>query len=173
MGAVLCHSRSVVGVRAGSERESGYARFKSLYHAVTAIAERIDRQLLDKAQIGIADFEALDNVGRAEEGRLRLVDLARALVVSPSSATRITARLESREYVERQPSALDRRETFIAITPGGTAKLREARKFLLDAVEAHSAPLCADRAPSLDEFLALSNAEGSERAQGKSAAKSS
>jgi DNA-binding MarR family transcriptional regulator len=163
----------VVGVRAGSERESGYARFKSLYHAVTAIAERIDRQLLDRAQIGIADFEALDNVGRAEEGRLRLVDLARALVVSPSSATRITDRLESRQYVERQPSSLDRRETFIAITPDGSAKLNEARKFLLDAVETYSGPLCADRAPSLDEFLAMANPNGAERSHGKSAARSS
>jgi DNA-binding MarR family transcriptional regulator len=162
----------VVGVRAGSERESGYARFKSLYHAVTAIAERIDRQLLDKAQIGIADFEALDNVGRADEGRLRLVDLARALVVSPSSATRITDRLEGRQFVERQPSPLDRRETFIAITPGGSTKLREARKYLLDAVEAHSGALCADRAPSLDEFLAMVNADSGGRVQGRAASKS-
>lgn len=61
-------------------------------------------------------------------GPTRLADLAEALTVSPSTATRMCDRLVRKSLVSRTRDELDRREVKLAITPLG-------RKVVADVIE--------------------------------------
>jgi DNA-binding MarR family transcriptional regulator len=61
-------------------------------------------------------------------GPTRLADLAEALTVSPSTATRMCDRLVRKNLVSRTRDELDRREVKLAITPLG-------RKVVADVIE--------------------------------------
>ncbi|HTZ09427.1 MAG TPA: MarR family transcriptional regulator [Acidimicrobiales bacterium] len=61
-------------------------------------------------------------------GPRRLADLADALGVSPSTATRMCDRLVRKELVSRRRDELDRREVKLAITPAG-------RRIVADVVQ--------------------------------------
>ncbi len=52
-------------------------------------------------------------------GECRLGDLAEALDIRPSSATRLCGRLEAKELITRTPSEQSRRELCVALTPTG------------------------------------------------------
>jgi len=64
----------------------------------------------------------------AYEGPRRLADLAEALNVSPSTATRMCDRLVRKDLVSRTRDELDRREVKLTITPAG-------RKIVADVIE--------------------------------------
>jgi DNA-binding MarR family transcriptional regulator len=140
-------------------RELGYARLSALRRAVSTIAERLERQLTELTEIGLSEFEALDLIERSPAVGLRMIDLATAMLLSPSSVTRITDRLEDRHFVERHSSSVDRREFHIVLTAAGKAKIEAARPFLLEAIPVHAAPLSAEQAPNIDEFLSLMAAQ--------------
>jgi DNA-binding MarR family transcriptional regulator len=64
-------------------------------------------------------------LARAEEGRMRRVDLAEEMVLSPSGITRMLNRLEKAGLVEKDACDTDARVTYAALTEEGAAKVRE------------------------------------------------
>ena len=74
----------------------------------------------------INDYEALLHLARAEERRMRRVDLAERLLLTASGVTRLLDGLEQAGYVDRDSCARDRRVTYAVLTDAGLAKLREA-----------------------------------------------
>lgn len=58
-------------------------------------------------------------------GRQKAVDLADALGVNPSTATRAVDRLLTAGLVDRRPNPQSRRETHISLTPSGERIVRE------------------------------------------------
>jgi DNA-binding MarR family transcriptional regulator len=76
----------------------------------------------------INDYEALLHLARAEERRMRRVDLAERLILTASGVTRLLDGLEEAGYVDRAACASDRRVTYAVLTQAGVAKLREASK---------------------------------------------
>jgi len=56
---------------------------------------------------------------------MRAADLAEALAVSPSTATRLCDRLVRAQQVTRTASAEDRREVRLSLTPAGLTRVRE------------------------------------------------
>ena len=74
----------------------------------------------------INDYEALYVLSRAEGQRMRRVDLARRLLLTPSGVTRLLEGLEEAGLVERASCKEDLRVTYAQLTEAGAAKLEAA-----------------------------------------------
>ena len=61
-------------------------------------------------------------------------DLARQLVISPSSATELVDRLVERQWVERRPHPADRRAVLIRLTPEARAQADQVRQLIMAGV---------------------------------------
>ena len=87
----------------------------------------------------------------ASRGPQRLGDLADALAINPSSATRVCDRLVAKRLVKRQRADSDRREVRLVLSPTGRALVDEVTKRrrediaeLVDAIDDdHRGPLVA------------------------------
>jgi DNA-binding MarR family transcriptional regulator len=84
----------------------------------------------------INDYEALLHLARAEEGRMRRVDLAEKLLLTASGVTRLLDGLEASGLVERASCASDRRVTYAVLTETGRTKLQEASESHVAGVRA-------------------------------------
>jgi DNA-binding MarR family transcriptional regulator len=103
-------------------------------HATTTRA--LSAELVAEHGLTINDYEALLRLARAEDKRMRRVDLAGALLLTASGVTRLLDGLERAGFVERATCASDRRVVYAVLTPAGRAKLREASGSHLAAVQA-------------------------------------
>jgi len=91
-------------------------------------------QLCADHDLTINDYEALLHLSRAEGQRLRRVDLAERLLLTPSGVTRLLEGLERAGLVEKAVCQSDARVTYAALTDAGRATLAEASASHLDAV---------------------------------------
>lgn len=91
-------------------------------------------QLVAEHGLTINDYEALLHLARADEGRMRRVDLAERLILTASGVTRLLDGLERAGWVERASCASDRRVTYAVLTAPGRAKLEEASDSHLNGV---------------------------------------
>jgi len=85
-------------------------------------------QLVAQHGLTINDYEALLHLARAEDGRMRRVDLAERLILTASGVTRLLDGLEAAGLVERASCDSDRRVTYAVLTEAGRTKLRQASK---------------------------------------------
>jgi len=85
-------------------------------------------QLVAQHGLTINDYEALLHLARAEDGRMRRVDLAELLILPASGVTRLLDGLEAAGLVERASCDSDRRVTYAVLTEAGRTKLRQASK---------------------------------------------
>ena len=102
--------------------------------AHAAITRQLDRELVAEHGLTINDFEALLRLARADDRRLRRVDLAAELLLTASGVTRLLDGLERAGFVERATCASDRRVVYAVLTDAGRAKLEEASKSHVAAV---------------------------------------
>jgi DNA-binding MarR family transcriptional regulator len=93
-------------------------------HATTT--RRFNAQLVADHGLTLNDYEALLHLARADGRRLRRVDLAQSVLLTPSGITRLLEGLERAGYVERATCESDARVTYAQLTEDGLAKLREA-----------------------------------------------
>lgn len=94
----------------------------------------LSAQLVEEHGLTINDYECLLHLSRAEEGRMRRVDLADQLILTASGVTRLLEGLERAGFVERASCASDRRVTYAVLTAAGRAKLQEASESHLAGV---------------------------------------
>ena len=92
-------------------------------------------QLEAEHGLTINGYEALLHLSRAEEGRMRRIDLAGELVLTASGVTRLLDGLEGVGLVERGSCETDRRVTYAILTEAGAARLREASESHIAAVK--------------------------------------
>jgi DNA-binding MarR family transcriptional regulator len=92
--------------------------------ALVAVAAR---SLADLAEdVTLPQYRAL--VELAARGPQRLADLATALGVDPSTATRMCDRLVRKQLVQRRRISADRRGVRISLTPAGRALVEEVTR---------------------------------------------
>jgi DNA-binding MarR family transcriptional regulator len=92
----------------------------------SGLTRQLNAQLLQQHGLTINDFEVLVLLNGAEEQAMRRVDIAEAVVLSPSGVTRLLKGLESSGWVEKRACATDARVTYASLTESGQAKLDEA-----------------------------------------------
>jgi DNA-binding MarR family transcriptional regulator len=92
-------------------------------HATTT--RLVNARLQAEHGLTINDYEALQMLSCAEDHRMRRVDLARRLVLTPSGVTRLLEGLERAGLVERTACPVDLRVAYAQLTDAGLAKLGE------------------------------------------------
>ena len=91
--------------------------------AHSAMTRSFNAQLQSTAGMTVTDFEVLRRLADAEGGRMRRVDLAPAVGLTPSGITRLLDGLEAAGVVCKEHCASDARVTYAAITPDGRRAL--------------------------------------------------
>ncbi len=91
-------------------------------------------QLQTDHGLTVNEYEALLLLSHAEGGRLRRVDLAASLQLTPSGVTRLLDGLRERELVEKGGCPSDARVTYAVLTDAGAGRLREASCSHLSAI---------------------------------------
>lgn len=85
--------------------------------------------------MSLAWFEVLLQLRREPGGRLKMNQVADAIVHSTGGTTRLIDRLEESGLVERQSCPSDRRAIHVAITPEGNRRLDEALAVHVDYLD--------------------------------------
>jgi len=100
--------------------------FLGIRRAVALWEARADAELGAVHGLGLSDFAALHHLGQAANDKLRRVDLAQRLALTPSGVTRLLAPLERRGIVTREEGGHDARATFAVLTRSGRALVKDA-----------------------------------------------
>ncbi|HEX2382209.1 MAG TPA: MarR family transcriptional regulator [Acidimicrobiales bacterium] len=81
-----------------------------------------------EAESGLTNqwFEILLRLARSPGGRLRMTDLARQVVITPSGLTRSIDRMEEAGMVRREACSSDRRVFYAVLTPKGRRRIEGA-----------------------------------------------
>jgi DNA-binding MarR family transcriptional regulator len=110
------------------EQGSAVEAFVRLLRGHASVTRELSAQLVADHGLTLNDYEALLLLARAEDRRMRRVDLAQQLILTPSGVTRLLDGLERAGYVDRDSCASDRRVTYAVLTEAGLTKLRDASK---------------------------------------------
>jgi DNA-binding MarR family transcriptional regulator len=100
--------------------------FAMLLRAQAVTTRELSATLLTEHGLTINDFEALLVLSSAPDQRLKRVELARRLLLTPSGVTRLLEGLEDAGLVERAACESDLRVTYAQLTDGGREKLADA-----------------------------------------------
>nr|WP_250971835.1 MarR family transcriptional regulator [Streptomyces sp. RKAG290] len=85
----------------------------------------------------MAEYDVLHHLAQASGGRLRMRDLADALLYTTSGITRLLDRMTSAGLVMREASATDRRVVYAEITAAGRTRFRQAARTHLAGIQKH------------------------------------
>jgi DNA-binding MarR family transcriptional regulator len=127
-----------------------------------ATLRELDRRLDEEHRISVSEFDVLITLTNADGQRLRMTDLADAVMFSSGGVTRLIGRLEGRGLVLREPDPSDARGSLAVLTAAGAQRLAAAR-LTHDAVidEIIGAPLTTARvktfARTLDQLASARN----------------
>jgi len=140
--------------------------FVRLLRVHASVTRQLSAQLQAEHGLTINDYEALLLLSRADGRRMRRVDLASTLLLTPSGVTRLLDGLEAAGLVERVLCDSDRRVAYAALTDAGHARLEAASASHVAAVralfEAHLAP---EELAQLTELLGRLPAAGAPGAE--------
>ena len=77
-----------------------------------------DRRLDLEHRISAREFDVLINLDNAPAARLRMTELANAVMLSSGGLTRLVGRLEERGFVQRDQDTVDARAFHAKLTDG-------------------------------------------------------
>ncbi len=140
---------------AGSSRltRAQLRSWRAFLRAHAEVNRRLEADLLAAHQIPLAWYDVLVQLVEAPGHRLRMTDLAGAVLISRSGLTRLVDRLVAEGLVRRERAEDDARGTFAVMTDEGYARLRAATPTHLRGVASY----VVDRM-SPDQLSALGDA---------------
>ena len=118
--------------------------FGLLLETNARLSRSLGLELEAQCELPLPWFDVLLQLRRSPEGRLKMNEIADAIVHSSGGTTRLIDRLESAGYVTRQLCPNDRRAIFVAISSEGNKKLDEALNVHLDYLEDNLANRLSD-----------------------------
>lgn len=127
---------SVTGHRLGA--------WRAFLEAYSHITDVLARELRDEEELPLTWYDVLVHLSEAPEQRLRMQDLANAILLSKSGLTRLVDRMQKAGLVERETCSSDKRGTFANLTDQGMATLRAAAPTHVRGVDEHFASLLDD-----------------------------
>ena len=131
-GAEAC-PESAVGVPQWSvEQYDAWAGFHAVYQRCV---KELEHELSARHGIGLSGYKLLARLARAEEGYLRMSELADDAQLSPSRVSRLVDQLERSGYIERLACPGDSRVVHAALTSDGLSYLTEVHETYVAAVE--------------------------------------
>jgi DNA-binding MarR family transcriptional regulator len=98
--------------------------WRGFLNAHALITRRINRDLAEAGLPDLSWYDLLWALRRQPEHRLRVNELAREVVLSPTAMSRFVDRAEAAGMVRREPDPDDRRASLVVLTDDGRALLR-------------------------------------------------
>ncbi len=133
--------------------------FGLLVETNARLCKELGTVLETQCQLPLAWFEVLLRLRQNVDGRLKMNEMANAIVHSTGGTTRLIDRLEESKFVRREHCERDRRSVYVAITDEGNAKIDEALNVHLDFLdELLGERLSAADRETLSELLSKLNA---------------
>jgi DNA-binding MarR family transcriptional regulator len=99
--------------------------WRSLLSAHARLLAGLDDDLEASSGMSVADYAVLVHLSEAEDGAMRMSELADALLLSPSGLTRRLDGLVSSGFVERAKCPTDRRGAYAVLTDAGRQRLAQ------------------------------------------------
>jgi DNA-binding MarR family transcriptional regulator len=103
------------------------AAWRGLLRSHAALVRDLDAELQARHDLSLHEYEVLLTLVDAPEGRMRMSELAAAVVLSQSGLTRLVDRLVRDGSVARARCEGDRRGLNAELTEAGRTRYREAR----------------------------------------------
>src|SRR5919112_498871 len=111
--------------------------WRALLNAHAHVTRRANRELADAGLPDLSWYDLLWALYRAPGRRLRVNELAREVVLSPTGMSRFVDRVEAAGYVRREPDPADRRELQVSLTDEGVELLRRMWPVYKQGIERH------------------------------------
>lgn len=110
------------------------AVWRSFLRTHSHLLRQLEQQLQAHGKIAIAGYDVLLQLAEAPDNKLRMSELAEAVLLSRSGLTRLVDRLQKDGLVLRQPDPDDARGMFTVLTGKGRDTLRDASRIHLAGV---------------------------------------
>jgi DNA-binding MarR family transcriptional regulator len=117
--------------------EEEMAAWYAMIRAHGRVVRRLEAELEAEQGLSLPAYEVLVNLSAASDRRLRMSDLAKHAILTPSGLTRLVDKLARDGLVERQRCGEDARVVYAWLTPVGMAKLETAYPTHLRGVREH------------------------------------
>ena len=128
--------------------------WRALSQAHAAVSGRIEEALAGADLPPLPWFETLATIAEADEQRMKMGDLAEALVITRGGLTKLVDRLVKAGLIERTFCATDRRVAYATLRPAGAELLAEMLPVVATELEvAFAANITARQAEQLSETL--------------------
>jgi DNA-binding MarR family transcriptional regulator len=126
----------------------------AISHTHAAITGRLQEALANSDLPPLPWYEVLATVADSEDERLKMGELAEALVISRGGLTKLVDRLVKAGLMERTFCETDRRVSYATLLPAGTDLLEEMRPIVVAELEiAFAANITARQAEELRSTL--------------------
>jgi DNA-binding MarR family transcriptional regulator len=102
------------------------AAWRAFLRAQATVLGALERELESEQGLPIAFYDVLVVLSEADQGRLRMSELAKRVVLSRSGVTRLVDRMEREGLVRREQCPADRRGYETVITDQGRRVLKQA-----------------------------------------------
>jgi DNA-binding MarR family transcriptional regulator len=129
------------------------AAWRAYLDSTRMLFQALDRQLAADADLTLSDYDLLVRLSEAPEARLRMRDLADALLSTRSGVTRAVTRAEKAGWVRRVECEDDRRGMNAELTAAGWEKLRISAPGHVQAVRDNLLDVLT--ADQLDQLIAI------------------
>jgi DNA-binding MarR family transcriptional regulator len=136
---LLYSERVTISASSCPSGDEKVALFGLLFETNARMSREIGAELEARCQLPLAWFDVLLQLRQSDTGRLKMNQIADAIVHSTGGTTRLIDRLEESGFVRREHCANDRRAIWVAITEEGGAKLDEALLVHLGYLDDHLA----------------------------------
>lgn len=111
--------------------------WRLLLETYDAVVDLLEDELMRQQGFPLTWYDVLVQLNEAPGGRLRMVDLADALLVSRSGLTRLVDAMERADLIRRHRSTSDRRVINVELRPAGRERMRGAWPVLRRMLEEH------------------------------------
>lgn len=123
---------------------AGLAAWRAFLEAHARVSDVLARELRDREDLPLAWYDVLVQLSEADDHRLRMQELADAVLLSKSGLTRLVDRMESAGLVRRRRCDDDRRGTLAELTEEGFQRLRDTAPTHLAGIREHFVDLLSD-----------------------------
>jgi DNA-binding MarR family transcriptional regulator len=118
--------------------------WRSFLTAHAALINQIEHELVEAGVVPLSWYDVLFALYEAPDQRLRMNELASAIVLSRSGLTRLVDRLEAEGLLARERSVSDRRGAFAVLTEKGVEAMRKAWPVYARGIDEHFASYLND-----------------------------
>ncbi len=129
------------------------ASWRVFLRAHAVVTRRLEAELLEEQQLPLASYDVLFQLVDAPGHRLRMTELASAVLLSRSGLSRLVDRLQRQGLVNREVATEDGRGMYAVLLPAGLSRLRAAAPTHLRGVAEHMTSKFSD--DELDGLRAL------------------